>query len=329
MILSAMAKTAALSILFIFTFTLQVFSQKTLKPAKPISKESVEKLHLAEDTLGVLAYAVVNDSIERERFAACRQLITILVRNLKTENSFKYPFNRLKSISIMAPPDSSFRIFTWQLFVNDSTYRYYGAIQRNSGELSLFPLIDRSDDMKGRSTNYEILQPDRWYGALYYNLRQFDTKQGRKYLVFGYDAFEFFEKRKVIDVLSFTEEGKPVFGAPVFVRDSVAPGSLPEMRLIMQYSAEATVKSNWDEVYKMVLFEHLIPMGSPFGRGMTYVPDGSYDGLKLEKGKWKYITKVFNDSQEEPPSVAPTVEKNKNKTINGHDKKPKKPTKKA
>ena len=298
-------------------------AQRIAQPAGLLPKESFDKMKLVEDTLGVLSFAVVNDSIEQERFAACRQLITGLVRSLKTENSFKYPFERLKSISILYPPDSSFRIFTWQLYVNDSTYRYYGAIQVNNSELNLFPLIDRSNEMEYPKPTHEVLTPEQWYGALYYNIVQFDTKQGRKYLLMGYDAFEFFQKRKIVEVLSFNKEGKPEFGAAVFERQERNPRGA-EMRIMLEYSAEATVRCNWDELYGMILFEHLIPMGSPFGRGMTYVPDGSYDGLKLEKGRWKFIDKVFNDTQAEPPTFETPTQKDKENNVFGKPKKNKK-----
>lgn len=286
--------------------------------AGALDSVTIQKLNAAEDTLVVLAYAVVNDSIEQERFAACKVLITTLVRALKTENSFRYPFNRMKSISILTPPDSSFRIFTWQLFVNDSTYRYYGAIQVNTPQLKLYPLIDRSFEMDAMPL-YDQFSPENWYGALYYNIRQFDTREGNKYLLFGYDAFNFFEKRKLVEVLSFDKTGKPVFGAGVFDRASPRPG-LREQRLILEYSAEASIRLNWDEQYKMILFDHLIPFPSPFGRGMTEVPDGSYDGLKLEKGRWKYIDKVFNDSQDEPPRPVPVLDNREGKDIMGRSK---------
>lgn len=282
--------------------------------------EALERLHTGEDTLALLAYAVVNDSIEQERFAACRALITTLVRTLKIENSFQYRFDRLKSVSILAPPDSSFRIFTWQLFVNDSTYRYYGAIQMNSRELKMFPLFDRSFEMGERPVS-EQLPPERWYGALYYNLRQFDTKEKRFYLLFGFDAYTFFEKRKVIEALSFDALGKPVFGATVFDRPDVKG---EEMRLLFEYSAEASVRVNWDDQYQMVLFDHLITMPSPFGRGFTNVPDGSYDGLRLEKGRWKFVNKVFNDVMPEAPRPEPVLDSRKEKDILGKGKKQKK-----
>lgn len=296
---------------------LSLFAQKKSKtiPASQPSTEAVKLLAGLEDTLGVLGYAIVNDSIEAERFAACKVFITTLVRTLKIENSFNYPFERLKSVSILTPPDSSFRIFTWQLFVNDSSYQYYGTIQMNERQLKMYPLRDRSKEMIPFPKE-EPLPPDHWYGSLYYNLRQFDTKQGHKYLLFGYDAFEFFEKRKLLDVLSFDKEGKPVFGAAVFEKED----SPAESRVFIQYSADAMVKMNWDEQYKMIIFDHLISIASPYGRDMTYVPDGSYDAYKLEKGRWKYVDKVFDDKQKDVPFPEPILEAGKEKDILGKKK---------
>jgi hypothetical protein len=121
--------------------------------------------------------------------------------------------------------------------------------------------------------------------------------------------------------LSFDAAGKPVFGAPVFDKPDVPQ---KESRLFFEYSAEASVRVNWDEQYQMVLFDHLIPWPSPFGRGVSFVPDGSYDGLRLEKGRWKFIEKVFNDAQDEAPRPEPVLDNRQEKDIMGRDKKKKK-----
>lgn len=309
-------KSAGLLFFCLWIAGSQALAQKS-KPAGDLSPEALEKIRLGEDTLAVLAYAVVNDSIEQERFAACRALITCLVRTLKVENSFKYRFERLRSLSILAPPDSSFRIFTWQLFVNDSTYRYYGAIQLNRKALQLFPLIDRSAEMETPPIR-EKMSPDRWYGVIYYNLRQFDTKEGRKYLLLGYDAPDFYTRRKVVEVLSFDAADKPVFGAPVFDREN--PTGPPELRIFTEYAAEASFRMNWDEQYQLILIDHAVPMPSPYGAGVVMVPDGSYDALKFEKGSWKYISKIFNDVMEETPRPEPVLDDRKGKDIMGKKK---------
>lgn len=280
-------------------------AQSKNKRAGDLNPKALQQLAAAEDTLALLAYSVVNDSLDSMRFASCAQLSATLVRCLRTENAFRYPFSRVKAVSILAPPDSSFRIFTWQLFVNDSTYNYYGLLQLNSREPALFELVDRSADMEPPPT-HEALPPDQWYGVLYYNLRQFDTPKGRKYLLMGFDAFSFFERRKVMDVLSFDPKtGFPEFGAPVFERPGKPENR--EHRIIFDYTAEAGVRVNWDEEYKMILCDHLLPVPSSYHPGITHVPDGSYDGFKLEKGRWVYVDKVFNDSQDEVPRPVPVL----------------------
>ena len=104
-------------------------------------------LMVLEDTLNVLSFSFVNDVDPNTRFGSCNVFIKKLVTGLKKTNSFDYPFERLSSISIQYPPDSSFRIFSWQLKVDVGNYRHYGAIQMNSKELQLFPLIDRSFEL--------------------------------------------------------------------------------------------------------------------------------------------------------------------------------------
>ncbi|MCS6929304.1 MAG: hypothetical protein NZM43_07405 [Saprospiraceae bacterium] len=278
-----------------------LFAQKNER-AGALTPEAYERLRQLEDTLAVFAFAITNDTSSEMRFLACKSLIQGLVRALKTENSFRYPFERLRSVSILVPPDSSFRIFTWQLFVNDSTYRHYGAIQMNQRELKLFPLIDRRFEFSDMPT-HQALPPSKWYGAVYYNIKPFETRYGRMYLLFGFDGYTFFEKRKVIDVLSFNGVGEPVLGAPVFERH----GKTGEHRIILQYSAEAKIRLNWDDFYEMIIYDHLIPFPSPYTGGITYVPDGSYDGFRYEKGRWVFVEMVFRDKQDEVPRPYPVL----------------------
>jgi hypothetical protein len=308
-------------VLFLGIFCQNLFAQRKTETSGILTKENLEKINTIEDSLAILAHAVVNDSLEANRFGACRVLIPMLVRALKVENSFNYKFDRLKSMSIMAPPDSSFRIFTWQLFVNDSTYKYFGAIQMNSQNLKLFPLSDKSAEMENDFED-RVLTHDNWYGALYYNLQQFEAKGGNKYLLIGFDAFSFFERRKIIDVLSFDKNGKPSFGDSVFDMTKTDKDTPAPIRIVLEYSAEAGVRCNFDPQYEMILYDHLEIMPSPFGRGMTYIPDGSVEGLQLVKGRWKHISKVFNDSMtEDQTQIEPILNKQKGKNILGKEKK--------
>lgn len=302
-----------LPVLFLFVFVLNGQSQ-----AGKISDEGLTKLKEYEDTLALCAFLVVNDSLPEERFGTCKKLITTLVQALKTENSFNYKFDRLKSVSIQYPQDSSFRVFTWQLYVDVDDYRYYGAIQMNSTKLQLFPLIDRSKEVE--SEEYDILSPEKWYGSVYYNLMEFKTAEGSKYLLFGFDGYTFFEKRKVVDVLSF-KDGKPVFGAPVFVQEDSLGNQTIRNRLVKEFSAEASFKLNYDETWGLIIFDHLMTMAGGYGQGPTQVPDGTYEGYKLEDGRWHWVEKFWTETMEEAPRPEPVLDNRSGQDVFGKEKK--------
>jgi hypothetical protein len=293
-----------------FLLCLPFFSFGQEKP----EKSEFEEIKVLEDTLAVLSFAMINDSTPVKRFASCQKFIKVLVRALKNPNSFDYPFERIRTVSILYPPDSTFRIFSWQLYVDKDDYHYYGTIQMNSPELKMYPLIDRS----GEVTNPEIgvFDNDNWYGALYYNIMPY-PKAKNKYLLFGYDAFQFFNKRKLVEVLTF-EDGKAKFGEEVFEVEMQEGETRMVDRFVLEYGADAKVKLNYDEQLEMIIFDHLIPMGSPYpGQNVMFVPDGDIDGLYFEKGKWKFKARIFDQTMEEPPRPEPILDK-KDKDLFGN-----------
>jgi hypothetical protein len=306
-------KYALLSGLFLFSFLSFARAQHPLIP-----EADWAQLKEYEDTIGLLSFATINDSLPEYRFGATRKLIPTLVQALKIPNSFHYPFSRVQSISIQYPADSTFRIFTWQLYVNENEYRYYGAVQLNSEELKLFPLIDRSYEVQ--EVAHEVLPPDQWYGALYYNVMGFDTPEGRMYLLFGYDAFSFFNKRKVIDVLSFPE-GQARFGAPVFYHQDDEGSLSVRNRLLFQYTAEAAIKCNFDPVYDMIVVDHLIEIGELYeGQGPTMIPDGSYEGYRLANGIWQHVPMLEHQILDEATRPFPVLEQGNDRDILGRKK---------
>lgn len=284
-----------------------------------ISPPAIDSLEKYEDTLAFLAFLIVNDSLEENRFGAVKKFIPTLVQALKLENSFHYPFERLRSISIQYPADSTFRVFTWQLYVDENDYRYYGAIQMNTPDLKLFPLRDRSHEIE--DIHNEIYTPDKWYGAVYYNLKGFDTAEGKKYLLFGYDGYSFHTKRKLVDVLSF-QNGEPVFGAPVFVSVDKDHPHQPKNRIVLTYSAAASIKLNYDPHLEIIIFDHLITgMSEVPGQGPTNLPDGSYEGYRLNNGQWEYVSKVFHHVYDTAPREEPVFDDRVKKDIFGKKEK--------
>ena len=281
--------------------------------AQPVGKT---ELTTCEDTLALLAHAMVHSERDTIRFASCHKFIPKLVEALEVENSFHYPFERLRTVSILYAPDSAFRIFTWQLDISLDERRYFGAIQMNSQELKLFPLIDRSFSI---SNKQEVLSNERWMGALYYNILAFEEHGQSKYLLFGYDYMDFLTKRKIIDVLSFDQD-KAVFGNPVFVKNVQSGFPETSSRVILEFQADATVSLNYDPHLDMIIHDHLTVISGP--SGPIVVPDGTYEGYKLNNGKWEHIEKVFHQTVEEPPREEGVLDDRKGMNIFGKSNRP-------
>jgi len=298
-------------VLFIFFVIATVAPiQKSWAQENNISIEGLAQLEATEDSLGLLSYAIVNDSLEENRFFAVSAFIPMLVKALKVPNSFHFPFTQVKTVSIQYAADSTFRVFTWQLYVDKDTYKYYGAIQMNTPELKLFPLVDRSDNITG-DIEQAVSSNKEWYGAVYYKIKTVKTDEQTHHLLFGFDGYTFFKKRKIVDVLTF-QDGKPVFGAPVFVNTE----KQSKNRLLLEYSAAASMRCNYDESLEILIFDHLTQVGGEYGEGDTNIPDGTYEGYELVDGKWHYNKKIFDQILDEAPRPEPVLD-NRGKNIFG------------
>jgi len=256
-----------------------------------------------EATLVPLATTLLSDSLKANRIKAAHAFQTNLEAALKAENSFQYPFESLEAVSILYPSDSTFRIFTWQLYIAKNDYQYGGIIQLNNEKNQVFSLVDASAEIATYDLEYDVLGPTDWYGALYFNLHEFDTPKGKQYLLFGFDGFQFFNKRKIAEALYFDEAGQPVFGAPAFAKAETGYEASTKNRLYLEYSAEVAARLNYDPSLDMVIMDNLVSMRSPYkGVGNVSIPDGSYIGYQLKNGVWEYVEKVFNQVSERPPA---------------------------
>lgn len=250
-----------------------------------------------EDSLKIFAAKIIQANSAEARFTADSSFTKMFVRALKTPYSFYYPFDSLETISKLYAPDSSFRIFTWQMVVNENLVRQHGAIQMKTydGSLKLFPLIDKSDvtinitDTVGNNKG--------WIGAVYYKIIQTRANNQNYYTLLGYDENNIRSNRKVIEVLNFTND-EPTFGGRwfSFEQDSVFKSSLS--RYVMEYKKDAGPRLTYDNDLKMIVFEHLESETNEPKKKYTYIPDGDYEGFKWENGKWIHVEKLFTQVTE-------------------------------
>ena len=286
---------------FVFLFvSVGAFAQ-----AGKLSKRNARALDEAKERMATLVNTVYTDSSETARFTACRDLIKELVSALDRPSSFNYDFGELPGLSIQYPADRNFRVFTWELFVNRDEYHHYGAIQQNDKQLLLTPLLDRGDSWRENPEN-AIVGADNWLGYAVYHIVDAGTYRGKPYyFLLGYDSYETYRRRKIVDVLRFDEGGQPVFGLPVFDTYNEADMLLANRaRIILEYSAEATVALRYDQEFDGLVYENLIMVPGSYDEGPVNMPDGSYHSLKLgQDGRWREAEQFTHKYKEAPREV--------------------------
>ena len=288
-------------------FTVALFAQ-----TGPLTAAGKDRLRTAESELLALSYTMHTDSSEDARFRACKMLIKNLVSALKTPNSFQYDFANLQGVKTLMAPDSSFRFFTWELHVNREEYRHYGAVQFNSGELKLLPLIDRGNQLR-QNPETAVTSNTDWLGYVIYDIIRGGTYAGKPYyFLFGYDRHAALSRRKILDVFYLDANGKPVFGLPVFAVYTPEGHLLEDhTRLVLTYSAEASIALRYEPETNRIVYENLIIAQGNDG-GPVSLPDGSYHALEYgTDGRWHEVSKVFDHKYEKAPveRVRPTEAK--------------------
>lgn len=286
----------------------------------PTNKEQLSK---EENILKNYARDIVFAAEAVDRYRADSFFTRGLVRALRTPYSFYYNFDSLNTIAQIYAPDSTFKIFTWQLTKDYSSLRQKGAIQINTqdGSLKIIPLFDASDDTENPVDS--IRDNTRWIGALYYKiiLTQYNNK--KYYTLFGIDDNNEKSNKKWIEVLTFKADGSPQFGGRYFQypNDEIKPKQ-PAYRFCIEYKKEAGAKVTFDNDLNIIIFEHLVSETKEPEQKHTLVPDGDYEGFRWVDGRWVHINKVFDYVQDmtgvdpligNPPVPAPLKEEKEKK----------------
>lgn len=243
--------------------------------------------HLTKEAVKVMK----TDKNYDNRKAAFEAIGANLKQAFSIKGSYQHDFVELEGVSMLKSPDNKFRLFTWELFENDSVYNYGGIIQLENGKSIV--LNDKSAEVI--QTPFVSLNEKKWYGVLYYKIIPFRHKNATMYAVLGFDSFSFFARRKLVDVLYF-EGDKVRFGAPVFDFGK-RKSEKANRRFLITYSVEAKARMSWDEQFQGIVFDNLI-WGAD-SRGMpAMVTDGTYSILKYDDKKqlWVYEEDIFKNA---------------------------------
>lgn len=289
-------------LVFLFLYGINAsHSQKTT----PFSKEQLQQLKSYEENMKAASDSIINAQDFLVRFKQDSILIKNLVQALRIPHSFYYGFDSVH-ISKLYAPDSSFKIFTWQVTKDFAYHRQKGAIQMKTddGSLKLFPLFDVSDFT--RRPNDSLRTPNNWIGAIYYKILKHTITGKNYYTLLGSDENNERSNKKWIEVLSFNNEGKPEFGAPIFTYPAQEHWpAQPCYRFSIEYKKSAGARLNYDKNVETIVFDHLISESNQPLLPHTLVPYGDFEGFRFIKNKWVYTDKPFDKVITEKPNTMP------------------------
>ncbi|HYG52521.1 MAG TPA: hypothetical protein VD905_16530 [Flavobacteriales bacterium] len=206
-----------------------------------------------------------------------------LAKTAELPGAFEYPFDKLMTMGKLTSPDKYFRIFNWNIENNDLTHHYYAYLLIPSRKKNkVVELLDRSNGIERPEP--QALTEQRWYGCLYYKIIPMNNGKN-EYTMLAADMNNRSVKRRLIEVMSITRT-KINFGQAIFDYND----KTMRKRVIFEHSALCQMALRYEEGNSRIIFDHLVPE-SPQTEGMPeyYFPDGTYDGLVLESGQWKYV----------------------------------------
>ena len=206
---------------------------------------------------------------------------------LLLDSAFFFPFDSLANIGKQTSPDNRIRLFTWNIPGPNRTQKYFGLVVLNQqGAISVSEMIDKRGEFAQPHT--ENGSPEKWFGALYYEIVQQIVEGETYYVLLGVDLNNPFSSKRIIDVLSIAENGSIVFGKPIFrLSNSIMS------RVVFEYSSRATMVLRWDESFNSIVFNSLVPLQPAFaGNYQYYVPDSMFNGFTFDGAYWNFVEDI-------------------------------------
>ncbi|MDR2039160.1 MAG: hypothetical protein LBQ60_14660 [Bacteroidales bacterium] len=222
------------------------------------------------------------------------QIEEILAQTLTMPAAYKHKFDSLRLVGRLYAPRKKFLLFNWHHSFRDGSYRHFAliVIPGKKEPSRVIRLTDLSDSIK-RPEN-QTLGANEWLGTLYYKIIPKKKAKDKKkyYTLLGLDMNNLDTKKKMIEVMTFDENGNPWFGAPI-----IELNGWTKYRVVFEFSSAQSMYLEYNRRKRRIEFDHLAPL-MPYlvGEYEYYEPDMYRDALKFKKGHWKH----HKDIQEPP-----------------------------
>ena len=208
----------------------------------------------------------------------------ILKEAISNEEAFNFPFDSLSNfMSTVKSPDEKFRIFNWNIQLEDQKQYYECWILLD--DFTIIKLKDYNHSIP--ELEYASLDESTWLGALYYTIIPCQRKNKKIYTLLGWDGNDMFSNKKIIESMSINKKNRVNFGISIFNY----PSGKTKNRVVFQYNKQSYMSLKHNHIRKedYIVFDHLIP-SSPHLKDFPdwYVTDLSFDAFKWEENQWNY-----------------------------------------
>lgn len=236
-----------------------------------------------------------------ERDSANRIFTQALAAFLQDDEGFEQPLDILTNMIRLSDSKNEVVICTWQMPDANFIYKRFGivAAEGRRKKIEITILEDKLLEM-GDEAAFKYLRPSDWFGALYYKMIPQKEDGEEFYTLLGYAPNKVLN-RKVVEVMTIDNRGRPRFGKKVFLIERFQDELYrkPPMRLVMKYSPNLVASLKWNAVEEMIVMDHLSPPDGTLKKQFTmYGPDFSYDGLVWRKGWWELKEQIEFNSQQ-------------------------------
>lgn len=243
-----------------------------------------------QDRIESLANAVLQELPSKEKDSINKLLIDELTFDLNVIEAFRFNFNKVKSISILSSPDSSFRMFNWEVSYLDGTNKYQCILIKRINNNYTVEVLRPTDSVFSRELlPQKQFSASNWLPALYYKIIPVEGRFQTFYTLLAWDGNDLLTNKKYIEVLWFNKAGETIFGAPIF-RDNRTVQS----RVIFEFGGQNSMNLNYEEDIQRISFSHLAPPTSNLeGIYEYYGADVTFDAFQWKGNYWQLINEVI------------------------------------
>jgi hypothetical protein len=231
------------------------------------------------DMIRHLYNRVLSTVSDQEKVRLNDSIVLLMDSYTAADSAFDYKLKDLRFLGQISSSDSKVKIYTWNLILREGSNRYFCYLLYRSGKRSEHKVTKLTgENQREEISTVRIYTPADWYGALYYAIQPFR----KDYIVLGLDFGTNLVSRKIIDVLSFDENGSVSFGKEILYKS----GS-PFFREVIEYTSEGVVSMRFLKK-GLIVFDHLDTFSTGSETAKSKGAGLSFDGYVFKRGVWTF-----------------------------------------